>query len=73
MVERKSAKYSRFCEAISYGLVRLRAPEFASKHEQKKAILAFYEGKDVFMSLPTGFRKSIYFQILSFVFDHKLW
>ena len=59
---------SRFCDAISYGLVQLRAPEFALKDEQKKAILAVYKGKDVFVSLPTGFGKSICFQILSFVF-----
>ena len=59
------------CDAISYGLVRLRAPEFALKDEQEKAILAVYEEKDVFVSLPTGFRKSIYFQILRFVFVHK--
>ena len=45
MAERESAKISRFCDAISYGLVQLRAPEFALKIEQKKAILAVYEGK----------------------------
>ena len=41
------------------------APEFI---QQKKAILAVYEWKDVFVSLPTGFGKSICFQILPFVF-----
>ena len=50
---------SRFCDAISCGLVQLGAPEFALKEEQKKAILAVYNGKDVFVSLPTGFGKSI--------------
>ena len=65
-----SSNVSSFSDAISYGLVQLRAPEIALKEEQKKAILAVYEGKDVFVSLPTGFGKSICFQILPFVFDH---
>ena len=41
--------------------IRLRTPEFTLKDEHKKAILAVYEGKDVFVSLPTSFGKSIYF------------
>ena len=41
MVEHESANFSVFCDS----LVRLRAPEFALKDEQKKAILAVYEGK----------------------------
>ena len=73
MAERgsSSSNVSSFSDAISYGLVQLGAPEIALKEEQKKAILAVYEGKDVFVSLPTGFGKSICFQILPFVFDHK--
>ena len=72
MVERISPNVSRFCDAISYGLVQLRAPESALKDE-KKALLAVYEGKDIFVSILTGFWKTICFQILHFVFDHKLW
>ena len=47
MVERESANFSLFYlfKNISYGLVRLGVPEFALKDEQKKAILAVYEGK----------------------------
>ena len=71
MAESESAKCSRFCNAISFCLVQQRAPEFSIRDEQKKAIMAVYEGKDVFVSLPTGFRKSVYFQILPFVFDYK--
>ena len=42
------------------------------KSQQKQAIVAVYEGKDVFVFLPTGFGKSVCFQVLPFLFDHKL-
>ena len=54
---------SCFCDAISYGLVWLRAPEFTLRDEQKKAIMAVYEGKGHLVSLPTV-GKGIYLQIL---------
>ena len=69
MAERESERFSRFCDAISYGLVLLRAPEF--EMNRKRLSWQFMKGRDVFVSLLTGFRKSIYFQILPFVFNHK--
>ena len=30
------------------------------------------KGRDIFVGLPTGFGKSIYIQILPFVFDYKV-
>ena len=57
-----SSNVSSFSDAISYGLVQLRAPEIALKEEQKKAILAVYEGKDVFVSLPTGLGRAFAFR-----------
>ena len=50
-----------FLMPISYGIVQLRVPEFSLKDEQKKAILAFYEGRDVFVSLPTGLGRAFDF------------
>ena len=42
------------------------------KPEQRMAIQAVYEGRDVFVWLPTGFGKSLCFQALPFAMDHKL-
>ena len=42
------------------------------KEEQQQAIEAICRGDDVFVSLPTGFGKSICFHVLPFLFDRKL-
>ena len=39
------------------------------KKEQLEVILSFIAGRDVFVSLPTGFGKSLCFSILPLVFD----
>ena len=39
------------------------------KPKQLEAVLAFLDGKDTFVSLPTGYRKSIIYGILPIVFD----
>ena len=54
--------------AISYGAKRLSIKQLNGK--QREAVMSFVEGKDVFVSLPTGFGKSICFQILPFVLDY---
>ena len=42
------------------------------KDEQTACVKAIYEGKDVFLWLPTGFGKSMCYEVLPFVFDDKL-
>ena len=39
------------------------------KDKQEEAILTFVRGKDTFVSLPTGYGKSLIFGILPLVFD----
>ena len=61
-----------FDRALSHALEVLGCSDFDLKKQQRQAIQAVYQGKDVFMWLPTGFGKSICFQALPFVFDYKL-
>ena len=37
-----------------------------------EVIKALYDGEDVFLWLPTGYGKSICYQVLPFLFDYKL-
>ena len=53
---------------ISYGIKRLSIEQLNGK--QREAVVSFVEGKDVLVSLPMGFGKSICFQILPFVLDY---
>ena len=42
------------------------------KPEQLQAVRHMYDGRDVFLWLPTGFGKSIRYEVLPFLFDFKL-
>jgi len=55
-----------------YALERLVCASVTLKDEQTACVKAIYEGKDVFLWLPTGFGKSMCYEVLSFVFDDKL-
>ena len=56
-----------FSGALSHALEMLGSSDIDLKEEQKQAIRAVYEGKDVFVWLPTGFGKSICSQTLPFL------
>ena len=57
---------------LFYSLSCLKKEGLKLKKEQVEAISLVSSGKDVFLWLPTGFGKSICYQSLPFVFDHKL-
>ena len=58
-------------EVFTYVFSKLGLSELILKEEWKLAIFSLFSGRDVFVWLPTGFRKSICFQMLSFMFDRR--
>ena len=42
---------------------------FELKDKQREAILSVVSGKDTFVSLPTGYGKSIIYAVLPLIFD----
>ena len=58
---------------IQYVLERLSSSSVALKPEQVTCIQHISEGNDVFYGwLPTGYGKSLCYEILPFVFDYQL-
>ena len=58
--------------SIAYALQKVGCSSVTLKHEQLMCIKYIYERKDVFLWLPTGFGKSLCYEVLPFVFDDKL-
>ena len=68
-----SSSTSNIEEALLYALRMLKLESRVSlKAEQRMAIEAIYSRNDVFVWLPTGYGKSLCYQTLPFVMDHKL-
>ena len=63
---------SAFASGVSYALSRLKMDKMELKPKQVEAIRLLYERKDAFVWLPTGYGKSICFQISPYMFDFKL-
>ena len=57
--------------SILYAIERLGCASVTFKDEQTACVKAIYEGKDVFLWLYTGFGKSMWYEVLPFVFDDK--
>ena len=60
-----------FPDALAYALAQLSLSHTSVKDEQRSAIRAIYEGRDLFVCLPTGYGKSLCYQTLPFVMDFK--
>ena len=57
-----------FCEAVAYALRCVGLEDLTLKPKQKEALI---HGHDVFAWFPTGYGKSLCFQLLPFMFDFK--
>ena len=58
-----------FTDALLYVLSCVGLSSIALKQEQLTAIHYLYQRKDVFLWLPTGFGKSVCYEVLPFLFD----
>ena len=58
-----------FSEAVYFSLELSGMP---LKEEELSAIEAVYEGRNVFVCLPTGYGKRLCYQTLPFVMEHNL-
>ena len=63
---------SGFDQGLTLALQRVGKGHLTLKEEQISAIRHVFDGMDVFVWLPTGFGKSIVYECLPFLFDHKL-
>jgi len=61
-----------FNRALAYALSCVKQEVLSLKDQQVEAVKLLSEGKDVFEWFPTGYGKSICYQLLPFVFDVKL-
>ena len=46
-------------ECVSYALLKLQMSDVSLKAEQRSSMKAIYDGRDVFVWLPTGYGKSL--------------
>ena len=63
---------TKFATDVSYALSCLKRSNLVLKPGQEAAIRDIYDGNDVFAWLPTGYGKSICYQVLPYLFDSKL-
>ena len=61
-----------FSESLVYALSSLKMSHLTLKPEQRSSMEAIYDGRDVFVWLPTGYGKSLCYQALPFLMDSKL-
>ena len=61
-----------FDGSLVYTLSCVKQEGLSLKDQQVEAVKLLSEGKDVFVWFPTGYGKSICYQLLPFVFDVKL-
>ena len=66
------ANTEEFREAVAYSLLCVNQQNLVLKAKQEEALFHLYSGRDVFAWFPTGYGKSICYQLIPFMFDFKL-
>ena len=70
MASAESATLESINEAINFALRKTKNYHLNLKIEQKEAIKSIISGKDTIAVLPTGFGKSLIYQLLPSTFDY---
>ncbi len=60
-----------FASAVQHAKACIGRDELVLKSKQVDVLKALYQGKDCFVWFPTGYGKSLCYQLLPFLFDHK--
>ena len=71
-MEASSSSSFDFDRVLAYALSCVKQEGSSLKDQQVEAVKLLSEGKDVFMWFPTGYGKSICYQVLPFIFEVKL-
>ena len=61
-----------FCKAIAYAQSCIHQEELQLRPKQEETLLHLFNGKDVFVRIPTGYGKSLCYQLQPFMLDFKL-
>ena len=62
---------SEFSATVAYVLSCLRQEHLVLKDKQLEVLRELYRGNDVFAWFPSGYGKSVCYQLLPFLFNHK--
>ena len=57
---------------MAYALSCVGRKNLVLKPKQEEALIYFYDGQDVLAWFPTGYSKTLCYQLLPFMFDYKL-
>ena len=62
----------KFGGSVSFALSSINKDHIVLRQKQLAVLQSVYSGHDVFAWFPTGYGKSLYYQLLPYMFDVKL-